>query len=328
MKPNPLRTVRTKLLGAFLIIGLLTAGVGGFGLAKLSTLRANSRQISEQVIVPMTKANALYTTFTQWQVDKVGGQQFSGNQIGSTLSDQAAVELAKLPGEVKAIQEVQLPSAASSAAAAEAKTAYDRFTKNLAIPVSSLSGFNKTQIADYLTETLAATNGMVTATIKLVAALQADALKVDAKSASVYHSAEVLMTTVLGVVLAFALVFGLLFADRLVRPIRKTVEVLEDVANGDLTKRLELNRHDELGQMAVALNSTLGTVHDVIRQIESDASGLSQLATRAAEPYGHGGTAGFDDNNRAAEDLASMADNLNAMISIFTLEDAAQPVPA
>jgi HAMP domain-containing protein len=321
---NPLTTVRAKLLGAFLVLSLLAAGVGGFGLIKLSALRANTHQISEQIILPMTKATTLHNTIAEWQIDTLAS--FSGAETPQ-LAKEAADDLAKLPELVHALTVGQLPSDEARTAVGVTQKDFARMTTDLKV-ISNPKSLSQAESSADGADLISSISAAVASTTNLVAVLQRAALQVDTDSATVYHDAEKLLLTVLVGVLVFALAFGFVFSDRLVRPIKKTVAVLEDVANGDLTKRLDLNRSDEFGAMAVALNSTLGTVHDVIRQIESDASGLSDLAARAAEPTGEGARATNAYNNSSAiADLASMADNLTAMISIFTIEDETQPVP-
>src|SRR5690242_1919091 len=64
--------------------------------------------------------------------------------------------------------------------------------------------------------------------------------------------------------------FGLWLSGRLVRRVKKTAEILERVADGDLTPRFEDGGRDEVGEMATALNTTLGTVQDVMGQLGSD----------------------------------------------------------
>ena len=83
---------------------------------------------------------------------------------------------------------------------------------------------------------------------------------------------------VLGVamlVLVWAL--GRLLADGIVGPLQHTVEVLEDVASGDLTARLDVTSEDELGQMATALNRALV-------EMQSTMQGSAATPTRWPTP--------------------------------------------
>lgn len=96
-----------------------------------------------------------------------------------------------------------------------------------------------------------------------------------------------------------ALGFGVALAGSITRPLRKTVAVLEEVAGGDLTQRLDVSRNDELGQMAAALNTTLSTVHDVVSQLESDADRLLTYANRVS-----------DDSSSASDAVAKVSEQL------------------
>lgn len=61
------------------------------------------------------------------------------------------------------------------------------------------------------------------------------------------------------------------------RPIRGTVEMLKDIAEGegDLTKRLEVKSVDEIGEMAKWFNLFMDKLQDLIKQIVTDANSLN-----------------------------------------------------
>jgi len=104
----------------------------------------------------------------------------------------------------------------------------------------------------------------------------------DATTADANHQIQTLLWVVVAVGLGIV-AFGVWLSGRLVRRVRTTAAILGRVAEGDLTPRFEGGGHDEVGQMANALNTTLGTVHDVMCQIESDAVELSTVAEQASE---------------------------------------------
>jgi methyl-accepting chemotaxis protein len=88
---------------------------------------------------------------------------------------------------------------------------------------------------------------------------------------------------VLAVALASAALIGLidwLVARRIATPIRATQVVLERVANGDFTGRVEARRGDDLGDMAAALNGTVERVGQAIRRIADEATSLSDSSLR------------------------------------------------
>jgi methyl-accepting chemotaxis protein len=113
------------------------------------------------------------------------------------------------------------------------------------------------------------------------------------------HNAVIQMWSMAIVGALVMLFFGLALAASITRPLRRTVQVLEEVAGGDLTQRLEISTDDELGQMASALNTTLSTVHDVVSQLESDADRLLTYANRVS-----------DDSSSASEAVAKVSEEL------------------
>jgi methyl-accepting chemotaxis protein len=160
-----------------------------------------------------------------------------------------------------------------------------------------------------------------------------------------YSTSKLEVEVFLAVSVVIAVGFGLWVAQRIVKPIRRVAAVLERVAEGDLTSRVEDPGQDEVGQMAVSLNTTLGTIHDVVRQLDIDATSLSDYAqhassqtanasaaTEAMRSLGsvvdHEGVAKAIDASAAlmagieetATKFSKMAEDLNAMISIFTIE--------
>lgn len=69
-------------------------------------------------------------------------------------------------------------------------------------------------------------------------------------------------------------------ARSIVGPIRKTVAVLKDIAEGegDLTRRLEATTTDEVGELAKWFNQFVGRIEGVVSQIAGNAGSLTKTA--------------------------------------------------
>ncbi len=109
------------------------------------------------------------------------------------------------------------------------------------------------------------------------ATILADAIDLDKElGAAGRKSVAMLVSTgVATTVLAIALLWYA--AGGIVRPIRSTVEVLKDIAEGegDLTKRLEIKANDEVGEMATWFNLFMEKLRELINQIVDDAGSLN-----------------------------------------------------
>jgi len=88
---------------------------------------------------------------------------------------------------------------------------------------------------------------------------------------------------------AIVLPFAWWIVRSLISPIQATINTLRDIAEGegDLTKRLDQNRTDELGELAKWFNAFADQIHDVICTISSNAKQLAassnQLQTTAMQ---------------------------------------------
>ena len=77
---------------------------------------------------------------------------------------------------------------------------------------------------------------------------------------------------------AICLVISMLMKSIILAPITKTVEVIENVAQGDLTKRIDVISSDEIGEMATHFNLLTDKLHNVINQVAGSSNEVSSAA--------------------------------------------------
>jgi diguanylate cyclase (GGDEF)-like protein len=92
-----------------------------------------------------------------------------------------------------------------------------------------------------------------------------------------FHSAVQMTVLFAGVVLVLLLV-GYLLALRLTRPIEALLAGTQAVARGDLTKRLEVRRRDELGDLATAFNAMTQDLQERTRSLNEQMRRLAALS--------------------------------------------------
>ncbi|MEW6265426.1 MAG: methyl-accepting chemotaxis protein [Thermodesulfobacteriota bacterium] len=88
------------------------------------------------------------------------------------------------------------------------------------------------------------------------------------------------------VIICAAVVFAYLLTRRFVeRPIRQAVTMLHDIAQGegDLTRRLEENTADEVGEMAHWFNAFTGKLQTVIKQVADNVNQLNSASNELAQ---------------------------------------------
>lgn len=89
----------------------------------------------------------------------------------------------------------------------------------------------------------------------------------------------VLIISVLGAIVA-AVVLSLLLIRLIVRPLRDTLALLKDIAEGegDLTKRLEVKSRDEIGELAKWFNIFVEKIENTVRTIGNNVRSLTSSA--------------------------------------------------
>ncbi len=111
----------------------------------------------------------------------------------------------------------------------------------------------------------------------------------------------------LGLLMAFSI------TKAIVGPVKKTVEVLESLAKGDLTQQLSLETKDEMGDMARSLNQAMSAMHSTVVSIEQNAQALataseeiSSAATQTAS--------GADSQQQQATQVATAMQEMSATV--------------
>jgi len=101
-------------------------------------------------------------------------------------------------------------------------------------------------------------------------------------SARSYQSARTLMTAIMIGAFLMSIVLGYVVAKLIANPLYKTVDVLQGVASGDLTRSLDVSTADEVGMMAKALNTAVGGMRDALREVRGSADSLATASQQLA----------------------------------------------
>jgi methyl-accepting chemotaxis protein len=86
-----------------------------------------------------------------------------------------------------------------------------------------------------------------------------------------------LICVIIGVIIIALMSVGVILTARSIsRPIAYTMTILKDVAEGDLTKAINVRSRDELGDLARYLNFTVDKIKNLVLSISKEAGVLSQ----------------------------------------------------
>ncbi len=102
-------------------------------------------------------------------------------------------------------------------------------------------------------------------------------------------------------------------AQRITRPLQVLTRVMEDISlgEGDLTRRLQVQSRDEIGQLATAFNRFVERIHQSMREVSSAALGVNQGARRVLEAS-NSSLSNFDDQSTRTNSVAAAINQLGA----------------
>jgi methyl-accepting chemotaxis protein len=101
-------------------------------------------------------------------------------------------------------------------------------------------------------------------------------------NAAAYQTARNLVVGALILSLALGVILSFIIARGFSVPLGKAVIALEQVAAGDLTARLDVDTKDEVGRMAMALNSAVEKLNNTLQQVADSAANASSSSQQLA----------------------------------------------
>ncbi|MEW6045105.1 MAG: methyl-accepting chemotaxis protein [Bacillota bacterium] len=134
---------------------------------------------------------------------------------------------------------------------------------------------------------------------------------------------------------ALGLVVGLLIASGIAAPVRRVVGALEGIAlgRGDLTGRLQVTSRDEVGDLAQAFNTLMGSLQALIREVAQAGTALkgsseslvgsveelrrlSQQVSETIQQMAQGTEQQSRLAGRAQEEVRAAVDEVNALVGL------------
>jgi methyl-accepting chemotaxis protein len=126
----------------------------------------------------------------------------------------------------------------------------------------------------------------------------------------------------IGLALLLSLTLALGIARTFSRPLRRTAQVLRNLADGDLTQRLPVDRRDEIGEMAEALNTAMDRLSAAMSGIGAEAVKLSGSARELSTVSSRMSDSAVRSSSQAAT-AAGSADEVSRNVEV-TVSGAAQ----
>jgi methyl-accepting chemotaxis protein len=306
--------IGTKLVVSFVVVALFSVAIGYVSITSLNTLEKTGTAMYEVNAVPLSDLIDVSTFYQRQRVN-----------LREMLIDKSADDRAKHLQNVKEMDQKvdeSLKKVADDSKSAEVK-------KQVADTQSALNNFDPVwkkisalAMEGKHDEAFAVlrdpANFQVARAVDDHIQKLADLKTEDAKKKNEVNAVtakEAIRITVIfvasGVVLALAL--GIFIARIISVPLRKGVEFAQTIADGDLTKKIELERKDEIGILADAMNSMVDKLKEIVTEVTAGADNVAAGSTElssSAESMSQGAT----EQAAAAEEASSSMEQMSSNI--------------
>ncbi|MBU8893110.1 MAG: CZB domain-containing protein [Bacteroidales bacterium] len=127
------------------------------------------------------------------------------------------------------------------------------------------------------------------------------------------------LTTRMGVILfsllatVIAIILALIITKGIVNPVRKSVQLANDIAKGDLTSNIDIDQKDEIGQLASALQMMTGKLIEIVTSIKDGSENIataSQQMSSTSQQMSQGASEQASSAEEVSSSMEEMASNI------------------
>jgi methyl-accepting chemotaxis protein len=150
--------------------------------------------------------------------------------------------------------------------------------------------------------------------IKKVSDHQAERSQREAADAHAsYRGTWVLVSSLAVLAVLAGVILSVVVARAITRPLQRTVDVLRSVAAGDFTRRLDVDRRDEIGDIATAVNQAVDSISGAlaeVRQAAGQAASASQQLSTASQSL----SSGAQEQASSLEETAASLEEISSTV--------------
>jgi methyl-accepting chemotaxis protein len=271
-------SLRTRLLGAILVVAAIALAVGLFGIQRMSVLADKADEVHSAGAEPLDGLRTLQVDWWELSAQTARAAIPTLPPANIQAARQEAGEAAeRMAAHAEAVAGMPLDDDARAgfeAFSTASETYLTALARLQALPQGSPEALPLLQTLqqneDVIEESLAAATTSAAATAEQTVAEARDA----------YGTARTLTLVVVVLGLVASVVLALLVARSVTRPVQRIREVLVQVAAGDLRVRAGATGGGELAEVARSLDGTLDSLGGVLTLVRDSADRLQGASTQ------------------------------------------------
>ncbi|MBF0537550.1 MAG: MCP four helix bundle domain-containing protein [Nitrospirae bacterium] len=306
----------TKLIMGFLIISVITAVVGVVGVSNMGTINSMADQMYEKETLGISYLKGA-------DVDLISIGRAERNYILSMTEEQRKKYIKQMDDFYHLFME-KLSKARPLVHSEKGKELLAKLDSeitdwekihNQVIEIASKEKLQETRESTTLSFGLARDkmNAVDTTLMEISKVKEDNSKKLSDETARIYNSSRTFMIVLIVAGIVFGMIMGIFISGSISNPLKEAVVVAEAISNGDLTRQIDMDRKDEIGQLASAMNAMTKRLRDVISEVitasKQVSSGSGQLSS-AAQQLSEGSTEQAASVEEVSSSMEQMAANI------------------
>ena len=313
MKNNKRKsTVLIKLLGPVIALGLLTMITAVVGLQSMISVQKASKAVSGNGFRALICFDEIDKDFIQTQKyclavcgepDNADIYEYVVGQLKEFQSDVASYEEELLAmDDYFSDSDITTMNAVFSAMDNAQQETVELMTKAMSGDKDIISEANKvmqewsTNIGDNLDTLIKSNDDVIKANVE--------------KQEKIYNANRAIAFVLMGISVVLFIITVVVAVETIVKPLRRQNKQLSDIIDninngkGDLTMRVDVKSHDEIGQSAIGINHFIETLQNIMSKIIKSSNVLDGVVGKVAESV----TSSSD----SANDISAIMEELSA----------------
>lgn len=313
MKNNKRKsTVLIKLLGPVIALGLLTMITAVVGLQSMISVQKASKTVSGNGFRALICFDEINKDFIQTQEyclavcgepDNTDLYEYVAGQLKEFQSNVASYEEELLAmDDYFSDSDITTMNAVFSAMDNAQQETVELMTKAMSGDKDIISEANQvmqewsTNIGDNLDTLITSNDDVIKANVE--------------KQEKIYNTNRVTAFILMGISVVLFIITVVVAVETIVKPLRRQNKQLSDIIDninngkGDLTMRVDVKSHDEIGQSAIGINHFIETLQNIMSKIINNSNVLDGVVGKVAESV--------NSSSDSANDISAIMEELSA----------------
>lgn len=279
--------ISTKLLISYVLVALIAGIIGLIGITKINVMKHDATDMYEHNTNPLGTFGEVATAFQKARVN-LRGMMLDENPDRMKAN---AASIKKLYGEIDenlAEFEKTLETEAGKQEFQALKASISQYQPVRDQMIDTALAGNKDEALSQMRGEGLSFEKKIDASIKKLFEMKVDHGKSRNERTIVTAKNATIQTVIFAIAgMALAVMLGLFMSRMITGPMKKVVNLAEAIADGDLTQHLDMDRDDETGQLARAMNGMTSRLHQLIESLAQNsamvASAANQLTSNAVQ---------------------------------------------